>query len=83
MPVLVTSLAASHTLGGFTLFPTLEAIKESSSNSGGGDDDMLLAPRLMMRWLPLNPLSLVTKRGSSFVYESSHVVKGRASIGIN
>ena len=26
-------------------------------------------------------LSLVTKRGSSFVYESSHYAKGRASIG--
>ena len=27
------------------------------------------------------PLSLVTKMGSSFVYESSHYVRGRASIG--
>ena len=27
------------------------------------------------------PLSLVTKRGSSFVYESSHYIRGGASIG--
>ena len=29
----------------------------------------------------IHPLSLVTKRRSSFVYESSYYVKGRASIG--
>ena len=29
----------------------------------------------------IRPLSLVTKRRSSFVYESSYYVKGRASIG--
>ena len=27
------------------------------------------------------PLSFVTKRGSSFGYESSHVLRGRVSIG--
>ena len=27
------------------------------------------------------PLSFVTKRGSSFGYESSYVLKGRVSIG--
>ena len=29
----------------------------------------------------MHPLSLVTKRGSSFVYESSYHVRGRARIG--
>ena len=29
----------------------------------------------------MHPLSLVTKKGSSFVYESSHYVRVRASIG--
>ena len=29
----------------------------------------------------MHPLSLVTKRESSFVYKSSHYVRGRASIG--
>ena len=31
----------------------------------------------------IHPLSLVTKRESSFVYESSLFVRRRASIGIN
>ena len=31
----------------------------------------------------IHPLSLVTKRESSFVYESSLVVKGKASIEID
>ena len=44
---------------------------------------MLLALRLMMRWLSLSDSPFVSceKRGSSFVYESGHVVIGRASIG--
>ena len=47
---------------------------------------MLLPQRLMMRWLPfsdIHPLSFVTKKGGSFVYESSLFVRGRASIGID
>ena len=31
----------------------------------------------------IHHLSLVTKKGSSFVYESSLVIRGRASIEIN
>ena len=31
----------------------------------------------------IHPLSLVTKKGSSFVYESSLFVRGKASIGID
>ena len=46
---------------------------------------MLLALRLMMRWLSLSDSPFVSceKRGSSFVYESSHVVRRRARIGID
>ena len=51
------------------------------SDDADEDDDTNSSDDDEMTTLGTCPLSFVTKRGSSFVYESSHVFRGRVSIG--
>ena len=66
-------------LGGFVKspFPSPEASENDDDNdedaSSSGDDEMTA-------WVTC-PLSFVTKMGSNLGYESSHVLRGRVSVG--
>ena len=63
--------------------PSLEA-SEDEDNDGDFDNDNEDASSSSDNEMIASvtcPLSFVTKRGSSFRYESSHVLKGRVSIG--
>ena len=75
-------------MGGFTvsLSPSPPASEDESDDGFGSDDadeddDTSSSDDDEMTTLGTCPLSFVTKRGSSFVYESSHVFRGRVSIG--
>ena len=66
-------------------FPSPEASKDKDDDGDSDDDDdededASSSSDEMIAWVTC-PLSLMTKRGSSFGYESSHVLKGRVSIG--
>ena len=66
-------------LDGYTPSPSLEPTKESSSD-GDDDDDVDGSSSSSDIWdddlSVMYPLSPMTKRGSSLVYESSHYVRG-------
>ena len=62
--------------------PLSEIVKESFSSGGGDDGDDASGSKYDNDDLPMiHPLSLVTKRESSFVDESSLGIMGRACIG--
>ena len=75
-------------LGGFVKSPTpsLETYEDEDDDGGSnGDGDVdngasSSSDDEMTAWVTCL-LSFVTKNGSSFGYESSHVIKGRVSIG--
>ena len=75
-------------LGGFVESPTpfQETFEDEDDNGGfdgGGDEMMVLgfsSDDEMTAWVTC-PLSFMTKRESSFGYESSHVFRGRVSVG--
>ena len=60
-------------MAGFTHspFPSPKASTDEDDASSSGDDDLSMT----------YPLSFLTKRGSSFGFESSLVLRGRVSIG--
>ena len=73
-------------LGGFVESPSPSPeASEDEDNDGDSDDDEIEDTSSSgddtMTALFTYSLSFVTKRGSSFGYESSHVYKGRANIG--
>ena len=75
-------------LGGFmeSPFPPLESYEDDNDSDDDDDDDdddgdaSSSSADEISTWYSY-PLSLMTKRGSSFVYESSHTHMGRVSIG--
>ena len=71
-------------MGGFTTSssPSLQSLKDESDDDGSGGDDVdeddgasSFGDEEMTAGVTC-PLSFVTKRGSSFGYESSHVLGG-------
>ena len=76
-------------IGGFTVSPSPspQALEDEGDDDGSGDDvadedeDASSFGDEEMTTLVTCPLSFMTKRGSSFRYESSHVLRGRVSIG--
>ena len=67
--------------------PSLKAYEDEHDDDGFGSDDddededaCSVDDDEMIAWVTY-PLSFVTKKGSSFGYKSSHVLRGRGSIG--
>ena len=75
-------------LGGFVAspFPFPEAFEDEDDDGDFDDDEhedadaSSFGDDKMNAWVTC-PLSFMTKMGSSFGYESSHVLRGRVSIG--
>ena len=75
-------------MGGFTASssPSPPALEDESDDGSDSDDDAEDEDASSSRDDEMTtrvtfPLSFMTKRGSSFRYESSHVHRGRVSIG--
>ena len=72
-------------LGGFTPSPSFKPV-ESSSDGGDDDGDDAYCSKTDDKMTPslvIHPLSLMTKTGNSFVYESNLFVEGSTSTGID
>ena len=69
-------------MGGFIASPplTLEASEDEDNDDDAKDDGASSSSADDMSTWYTYPLSLMTKKGSSFGYESSHTHKGRVSI---
>ena len=72
-------------LGGFVASPSPSVEASEDEDDDGDDDDededaSSSDDEEMTAWVTC-PLSFMTKRGSSFGYKSSHVLRERVSIG--